>query len=128
MLNADGSLTATSASVQNGGTDTCWFVVTDNGKFGYSTSFFDTGRISSYRTGRDGSLELLDATAADAEVQTGASDLSLSRNSRYLYQLNSFDGTISSFAVRSNGSLRLTQIVQAHAPSAMAAPLGLASS
>jgi 6-phosphogluconolactonase (cycloisomerase 2 family) len=124
----DGTLTATSPSVRNGGTDSCWFVVTDSGRYGYVTSFFGTGRISSYVVGRNGSLELLDAQAADEEVTPGASDLALSRNSRYLYQLNSFDGTISAFAVGSDGSLTLIQKVAAHAPSAMAAPLGLAAS
>ncbi len=53
-LNNDGTLEPTSPSVKNGGTDTCWFVVTDNGKYGYTTSFFGTGRISSYVVGRNG--------------------------------------------------------------------------
>ncbi len=128
-LNDDGTLVPTSRSVHNGGTDTCWFVITDNGKYGYATSFFGTGRISSYRVGSDGSLRLLDATAADVEVQPGASDLSLSRDSRFLYQLNSFEGTISTFMVGADGSLRLIDKDQAHEPSpTMAAPLGLASS
>lgn len=127
-LNRDGSLTRTSASVHNGGTDTCWFVVTDNGKFGYTASFFPDARISLYAVGRDGSLSLLDATANTENVETGASDMSLSRNSKYLYQLNSFRGTINAFEVQNDGSLRLLQTIQAHEPSEMAARLGLAAS
>ncbi len=126
VVNADGSLTPSSPSIKNGGTDTCWFVVTDDGRYGYSTSFFPDARISSYLVGTNGSLELLEATAAS--VSTGASDISLSRDSDHLYQLNSFEGTISAFAVNDDGSLTFIQTVQAHAPSAMAAPLGLASS
>jgi len=100
--------------------------VTDDGRYGFTTSFFPDARISSYLVGEDGSLELLEAVAAG--VQTGASDMSLSRESDYLYQLNSFEGTISAFAVGADGSLTFVQTVQAHAPSAMAAPTGLASS
>lgn len=124
----DGSLTPTSPSVNNGGTDTCWFVVTDDGTLlGFTTSFFGGGRISSYAVGSDGSLELLIADA-DPDVHDGASDLSLSGDSRYLYQLNSLEGTISAFEVGTDGSLERVDTEQAHAPSLMAAPLGLASS
>ena len=127
-LSNDGILTASGPSVSNGGTDTCWFVVTDNGKYGFSTSFLADGRISSYRVHRDGSLELREADAGDDQVRTGASDLSLSTFSRYLYQLNSLEGTISAFRVGSHGTLTRVDTVQAFPPSAMAAPMGLASS
>lgn len=72
-------------------------------------------------------LELLQADA-DPDVHTGASDLSFNRDGRYLYQLNSLEGTISAFEVGQKGSLRSIDTEQAHAPSAMAAPLGLAAS
>ena len=94
----DGTLTPSSPLVGNGGTDTCWFVITDDGTVGFATSFFADGRISSYAVGADGSLELLQADA-DPDVHNGASDLSLSGDSRYLYQLNALEGTISAFAV-----------------------------
>lgn len=130
----DGSLTPTSDSVANGGTDTCWFVVTDDGALGFATSFFGDGRISSYRVGQDGSLELLEAVATVAGddssrdgVELGASDISLSGDSRYLYQLNSFGGTINVFEVHEDGTLTSIQQVQAHDPSDMAARLGMAA-
>jgi 6-phosphogluconolactonase (cycloisomerase 2 family) len=126
-LNRNGTLTRTSRSVHNGGTDTCWFVVTDDGRYGFTSSFFGTGRISSYRTETNGSLRLLQTRAADARVHQGASDLSLSGDSRYLYSLNSFEGTISVFRVR-NGDLTLVQVVHAHRPSMTGAPIGLAAS
>lgn len=129
LLGDDGTLTPTSASVHNGGTDTCWFVLTNDGRYGYTSSFFGTGRISSYVVAPDGGLQLLDGRAAGPEVQQGAADLALSRDSRYLYLLNAFRGTISSFRIGENGGLALVQTVQAHAPSPkMAARLGLAAS
>ena len=126
-LGASGVLTPTSGSVENGGTDTCWFVVTDNGTFGYATSFFEGGRISLYRVGANGSLTVLDRTADRGAAGTGASDMALSKRSDYLYQLNSFEGTINQYRVGADGGLALTQTVHAHAPSKLAAPMGLAA-
>jgi hypothetical protein len=126
-LSASGVPMPTSGSVRNGGTDTCWFVVTDNGVYGYATSFFEGGRISSYRVGANGSLALLDGTADRGAAGTGASDMALSLASDYLYQLNSFEGTINAYRVGANGALTLVQTVHAHAPSKTAAPMGLAA-
>jgi 6-phosphogluconolactonase (cycloisomerase 2 family) len=126
-VNSNGSLTPASGSVANGGTDTCWFVITDNGRYGYTTSFFADGRISAYRILPGGGLELLEADAGE-NVDQGAADLSLSRDSRYLYQLNAFKGTINAFRVAGNGTLELVQTVRATGPSMMAGRLGLASS
>jgi 6-phosphogluconolactonase len=139
QVGGGGTLTPISSSVRNGGTDTCWFVVTDDGQYGFTTSFFDPNnpdqpfpesgrngsRISSYRINPNGSMELVEAIAFDAKQ--GASDQALSRDSRYLYQLNSFEGTINAFEVN-GGRLTLIQTVQAHEPSDMAAVLGLAAS
>lgn len=127
MLNSMGMPTPTSPSVFNGGTDTCWFVVTDNGTHGYATSFFEGGRISLYRVGMNGSLTLIDGTADRGAAGTGASDMALSLASDYLYQLNSFEGTINEYRVGVSGALTLVQTVHAHAPSATAAPMGLAA-
>jgi hypothetical protein len=121
----DASLDAASPSVKNGGTDTCWFVITDDGRYGYATSFFGDGRISSYRVDPGGRLELLEADAGE-DAGLGASDLTLSMDSSHLYQLNSFDGTINAFRVRADGGLRLIQTVQATTASEMAARIGLA--
>lgn len=115
-------------------------MVTDDGRTGFVTSFFEPNnpdllfpesdqngsRISSYRINPDGSLELLDPIAFDPAQ--GASDLALSRNSRYLYQLNSFEGTINAFEVGNDGSLTLIQNLQAFPPSMTAARIGLSAS
>lgn len=127
MVNDDGTLTPASPSVHNGGTDTCWFVITDDGKYGFATSFFGDGRISSYLVKPNGGLELLNATANTDQVDQGASDISLSEDSRYLYQLNSFKGTINVFRVGNDGGLTYLETVQAQAPSPLAAPLGISA-
>jgi 6-phosphogluconolactonase (cycloisomerase 2 family) len=126
QVNGDGTLTPASPSVQNGGTDTCWFVITDDGQYGYTTSFFGDGRISIYDVGPGGALSLHTADASP-EVSLGAADISLSQDSRYLYQLNAFEGTINVFGVESDGSLSFVEQIEATGPSKMAGRLGLAS-
>lgn len=127
QVNDDGSLSPSGASVGNGGTGTGWFVVSDDGTIGFTTSFFGDGRISSYAVGPDGSLELLQADT-DPDVNAGASDLSFGGDSRFLYELNSLEGTISAFEVGPEGSLLRIDTEQAHEPSPAAAPFGLAAS
>jgi 6-phosphogluconolactonase (cycloisomerase 2 family) len=126
-VNADGTLTPTSPSVPNGGTDTCWFVVDDAGVYAYAVSFFGAGRVSTYRVGADGSLTLVEAADDDGNAGLGASDASLSANSEFLYQLNSIEGTVKVYAVGADGRLTFVQSVQAHAPSPGAARVGLAA-
>jgi 6-phosphogluconolactonase (cycloisomerase 2 family) len=123
QVNDDGTLTPASASVENGGTDTCWFVITDDGKYGYTTSFFGDGRISIYDVGAGGELSLHTADAS-AKVTLGAADLSLSQDSRYLYQLNAFEGTINVFGVETDGSLSFVEQVEATGPQQDGRPTG----
>jgi 6-phosphogluconolactonase len=124
----DGTLAPTGPAVGNGGTDSCWFVVTDNGRFGYVSSFFEGGQISRYDIAPDGTLAPGEAQADRGQAETGASDLALSRDSRYLHSLNSFTGTIDTYRVGADGALTLVDTDQAHDPSAQAAPFGLAAS
>ncbi|CAN5847795.1 hypothetical protein BH23ACT10_BH23ACT10_23900 [soil metagenome] len=133
-----GDLVATAPSLRNGGTDTCWFVATDDGALGFTTSFFADGRISSYRLDDVGIVELIDpvATSDDAaadDVAMGASDIALSGDSGYLYQLNSINGTINAFANNGDGTLALLEQVapfpqEPFGPDGgMGAPIGLAA-
>lgn len=119
-----GALRPTSASVKNGGTDSCWVVATDNGRWAYATSFFGGGRLSIYSL-QEGLRLVKDDV--DEAVTEGAADLSLSRDSRYLYQLNAFEGTINVFAVGEGGDLRRIQTVNATGASKMAGRIGLAA-
>jgi len=98
-------------SERNGQSDTCWVVITDNGKYAYTSSFGDNGSISTYRVGSDGSLTLLNAGEEDS-VGGGASDLALSRNSRYLYAKNSLEASVTVFRIESDGDLTRLQEVE----------------
>ncbi len=67
-------------------------------------------------------------SGAGANVGRGASDISLSRDSAYLYQLNAFDGRINAFRVGRDGDLTLVRTVDATGPSMMAGRIGIAAS
>jgi 6-phosphogluconolactonase (cycloisomerase 2 family) len=95
-------LTTLSPSVPTTQTAACWVVITNNGRYAYTTNT-GSASISSYRIDRDGTLTLL---AASAGV-TGATpiDMALSRNSNFLYALNAGSHNLSAFRVRDNGRL-----------------------
>ena len=98
-----GTLTPLSPTVRNGQSDTCWVAITDNNKYAFTSSFGDDGGVSSYRVSPDGSLELLNSQAAT--VGSGSSDVTLSRDSRFLYVKNSLLGTVTSFRIEDDGVL-----------------------
>jgi 6-phosphogluconolactonase len=100
----DGMIDAISPSVATTETAACWIVVTENGRFAY-TSNTGSGSISGYRLSHDGRLTLLDADGQTGLTGPGPIDMALTGNSRFLYSLNSGDGTISGFRVKADGGL-----------------------
>jgi 6-phosphogluconolactonase (cycloisomerase 2 family) len=112
-VNSDKSLTAVNGTIDNGQTDTCWIVVTDDQKLAFAANAFSGGSITSYKIREDGGLELLHpvATAPDGKdanndlVKDGLTDMALSRDTKFLYQLNSLDGTLWVFKVNPDGLL-----------------------
>jgi 6-phosphogluconolactonase (cycloisomerase 2 family) len=100
----DEELEPITASARTTETAACWIVVTDDGRYTYTTNT-GSASISGYRIGRDGELTLLDADGRTGLTGLMPIDMALARNSRFLYSLNSGDGTISGFRVRADGSL-----------------------
>ncbi len=138
-LNSDGSLTATSPSVQTGRTDTCWVVATGNGKYAYTASAFGYGPITELNLGAKGFTGQFDAVASspnddptNSHLTFGSTDLSLSSDSQYLYSLNSFEGFVEAFKVQADGTLKFVQKVQVFnllpfGTGGEASPLGIAA-
>ncbi len=118
-----GTLEVAGTNTRNGQSDTCWVVNTDHGKFAFVTSFI-SGNISSYSVDPDGRLTLLNPNAGNTGG-SGASDQSLSGNSRFLYARNSVQGTISSFRVADDGNLVSLQTIAA--PDPAGAGIGIAA-
>ncbi|MBI4420034.1 MAG: beta-propeller fold lactonase family protein [Gemmatimonadetes bacterium] len=105
-LRDDGTLTLLSGPVPTTETAACWLVVTSSGRFAYVTNT-GSGSVSGYAIETDGRLTLLDADGRTGETGAGSSpiDAALDVSSRFLYTLNAGNGSISAFAVGSNGSL-----------------------
>ncbi|MET0235142.1 MAG: beta-propeller fold lactonase family protein, partial [Kibdelosporangium sp.] len=112
-MREDGTLKAISKSVGNQGTDNCWVVVTSDSRMAFTSNAFGGGTISSYRIDENGALSLLQSSATaepgkdinDDRLTDGTTDLSLSRDSEFLYQLNSNLGIVQVFRVNDNGTL-----------------------
>ena len=78
----------------------------NDGRFAYTTNT-GSGSISGYRIAKDGSLTLRDADGRTGVtgVGSGPLDMSLSRDGRYLYTLNSGSSAIGAFSVVKDGGL-----------------------
>lgn len=104
----------TPTTVPSGQSDPCWFVLTDNQKFGFVTNA-QGNSISSYRVSPEGNLTLLKGNAASTDELPAVGptvlpgDITLSRDSKYLLERNVMDGDINSYAVGADGSLTLVQ-------------------
>jgi 6-phosphogluconolactonase (cycloisomerase 2 family) len=106
----DGTLVPLGPTERNGRSDTCWFVLTDDQRFGFVTNF-QSGDISSFRVLPDGTLMLLNPSADGGNTGFGASDEALSSNSKYLYARNALQASIDVYAVGSDGTLTPIQTV-----------------
>ena len=135
-LNRNGSLTPTvddfaigdptaSPFDQASQLTTCWIDFGRDGRTFYVSNAINA-TISSFRLGRDGSLELLEEVAGSgvSGFSTGGTtgpevfgttdgfiDLDVSDDGRNLYQLEGLSGQISVFRVGNDGSLELIQEV-----------------
>ena len=102
----DGTLDSIAASVPNFETAPCWLVVTNGGRYVFTTNTPDDS-LSAYAIEFDGGLTLVDADGRTGEPGPGTSplDMDLSDDGRHLYTLNIGNGTISTFRVGPDGSL-----------------------
>jgi 6-phosphogluconolactonase len=100
----NGAIGAISPLVRTEQTAACWVVVTDNGRFAYTTNT-GSGSISSYDVDRDGSISLLESVGADTGIGSAPTDLALREHSRQLFVLNSGARTVGAYRVRGDGGL-----------------------
>jgi 6-phosphogluconolactonase len=113
-VNTQGEVNVITPSSPTNETAACWIVVTDDGKFTYTTNT-GSGTISGYRINRaTGELRLLDPDGITARtgIDSGPTDEALSQGSKYLYVLNSLTHEIIGFSVDgSDGSLERIELV-----------------
>ncbi len=119
---APGASTLSSYHVNNNGTiyliagpvganqsAACWVVITNNGKYAFTTNTA-SNNLSTFNVNKNtGSITVNTAIAATTDM--GPIDAALSSNSKYLYILNAGSHTIGVYAVANNGSLSSVQTV-----------------
>ncbi len=99
----NGSISLLAGPVGANQSAACWVVITENGRFAYTTNTA-SNNISNFNVNRQsGSISVNTGIAATTGM--GPIDAALSNNSKYLYILNSGSHSISAYTVASNGSL-----------------------
>lgn len=111
----NGSLNVKSRSVPNHQTDTCWIIVTHDGRFAY-TANFGAGTISQYRIANDGTVSLAQGQAAFLGQNSQPVDLGQTADSRYVYLLLRGTGAVAAFRVGDSGALSSLGIVKGGLP------------
>ncbi|MCI0349858.1 MAG: lactonase family protein [Acidobacteriales bacterium] len=106
LASGPSQLQAISPSVGTTESAACWVVVTNDGRFLYTTNT-GSGTVSGYAIDFEGAIALLNPDGRTGVTGPGSSpiDMALTANSRFLYTLNSANGTISGFRVESEGQL-----------------------
>ena len=99
-----GTLEVVSGSVPDMQTAACWIVITNSGRYVYTTNT-GTGVVSSYQLAGDGSLTLLNSVAASLGATSAPVDMALDNSSRFLYVLANGLQTVEAFRVNPDGSL-----------------------
>ena len=116
---APGASTLSSYEISNNGTITlsdgpvganqsaaCWVVITNNGKFAYTTNTA-SNNLSTFNVKDEGNISV--NTAISATTQIGPIDAALSNNSKYLYVLNAVSHSIGVYEVANDGGLSIVQ-------------------
>lgn len=103
---SNGVVQVISPSIPTNQTAACWLVVTQNGKFAYTTNA-GSGSISGFHVEADGTLSLLNADGRTGDTGPGSAplDAALSGDSHYLYVLARGARAIAVFEVAADGSL-----------------------
>ncbi|HUC54165.1 MAG TPA: beta-propeller fold lactonase family protein [Candidatus Cybelea sp.] len=104
-VEANGTLTAISASVPTLGAANCWNAVTPDGRFVY-VSNAGSATISGFAIGATGSLTPIAGTVVGANPSGATNlDVTVSADGKFLYTLNTGNGTIGIFAIQKDGTL-----------------------
>lgn len=114
-LTSEGKLPVISGSVPNHQTDSCWVVITEDGRHVF-TANFGSGTVSSYSFSSTGRVRLIDGNVAFLGLLSQPVDLALSEDSRYLYLLLRGTGGVASFRIQEDGSLESLGVVTGGLP------------
>lgn len=108
-ISNNGAISLINGSVGAGQSAACWVVITNNGKYAYTTNTASNNLTNFNVNTNTGSISVNTAIAATSQM--GPIDADLSNNSKYLYVLNAGSHSISAYSVANNGSLTNIQTV-----------------
>lgn len=104
-VNRSGGLKVRNGSVPNNQTDTCWIIITHDGRYAY-TANFGSGTISQYSIAANGAVTLTRGIAAYLGADSQPVDLAQTDDSHYVYLLLRGTGAVASFSVENGGWLK----------------------
>ena len=105
----NGSISLLTGSVGANQSAACWVVITNNGKYAYTTNTASNNLTNFGINKNTGAISVNTAIAATTDM--GPIDAALSNNSKYLYILNGASHSIGVYAVANDGSLSNLQTV-----------------
>ena len=108
-ISNNGSISLLTGSVGANQSAACWVVITDNGKYAYTTNTASNNLTNFGINKNTGAINVNTAIAATTGM--GPIDAALSKNSKYLYILNGASHSISVYKVDNDGSLSNVQTV-----------------
>jgi 6-phosphogluconolactonase len=105
QVRSGGHISGITTGVPSLGNANCWNAISPNGRWAY-VSNAGSSTMSGFAIGTGGALTPIDATVWGTNP-TGATnlDIVISADSKFLYSLNSGDGSIGVFGIQEDGSL-----------------------
>jgi len=122
-IGANGTLTPISASSPTHQTASCWIALPDSQAWTYTTN---TGSqsVTGFRVSPGGALDILDASGVTTKTGKQPTDVAFAQHTRFMYVLDSGDGTISAYELTSNGALKPLNVAGSLPPATVAGLAG----
>jgi 6-phosphogluconolactonase len=104
-INADGTITAITQSLQTFGDGNCWNAITPNGKYVYVDNSA-TATVAGFSIGSNGTLTPIAGTILSSNpVGTINLDIAVSSDGKFVYTINSGTGSVSIYSINGDGTL-----------------------
>jgi 6-phosphogluconolactonase (cycloisomerase 2 family) len=122
-IGANGTLTTISASAPTHQTASCWIALPEGQAWTYTTN---TGSQSAtgFRVSAGGALDILDVSGVTTKTGKQPTDVTFAQHTRFMYVLDSGDGTISGYELTSNGALKPLNVAGSLPPATVAGLVG----
>jgi 6-phosphogluconolactonase (cycloisomerase 2 family) len=104
-INADGTITAITQSLQTFGDGNCWNAITPNGKYVYVDNSA-TATVAGFSIGSNGTLTPIAGTILSSNpAGTINLDIAVSSDGKFVYTINSGTGSVSIYSINGDGTL-----------------------